>query len=497
MYQPSRENFRDLAERGHDRIPVYREILSDLETPVSAFLKLAGQPRSFLLESVEGGEKWGRYSILGLPAREWITLRGSTYARYRDGQVVEETEEADPMARVRTWVNACRPAPVEDLPRFAGGAVGYFSYDAVRYMEAIPETSPDPLGMPDVFLLRTEQLLVFDNLSGKLKLIQPVDPGDDPEGAYVRACEQIEASVAALRRPLPERSLPAPVAIRESDFHHHTSRADFEAGVERAREYIRAGDIMQVVLSQRFSVPFPAPPFDVYRALRTLNPSPYMYYLDTGEAQIVGSSPEILARLEGSRVTVRPIAGTRRRGRSEEEDRHLAAELLADPKERAEHLMLLDLARNDVGRVAVTGTVEVDDPFAVERYSHVMHMVSNVHGHLRPELDAFDVLRAALPAGTLSGAPKVRAMEIIEELEPRRRGVYGGAVGHISHQSAQMDTAIAIRTAVIKDGVFHVQSGAGIVADSDPATEYEETMSKGRALFRAAAMAAQGLEGPA
>ncbi|MFP4614897.1 MAG: anthranilate synthase component I [Thiohalorhabdus sp.] len=495
MYRPSREQFRAYAEQGYDRIPVVREVLSDLETPVSAFLKLAGKPRSFLLESVEGGEKWGRYSILGLPAREWVTLREGTFRRHFDDRVVEETHGAG-MDRLRAWVKEVRVAPVEGLPRFAGGAVGYFSYDTVRHFEAIPETNPDPLGMADAFLVRTEQLLVFDNLSGTLQLIQPADPGDDPEAAYVRACEQIEASVAALRRPLPERSLPAPVAIREEDFHHHTSRPDYEAAVERAKEYIRAGDIMQVVLSQRLSVPFPAPSFDVYRALRTLNPSPYMYFLDTGEAQVVGSSPEILARLEGGRVTVRPIAGTRRRGRSEEEDRHLEQELLADPKERAEHLMLLDLARNDAGRVSVTGTVAVDSPFAIERYSHVMHMVSNVHGHIQPDKDAFDALRAALPAGTLSGAPKVRAMEIIEELEPLRRGVYGGAVGHISHAADQMDTAIAIRTAVIKDGWFHVQSGAGIVADSDSAAEYEETMSKSRALFRAAAMAAQGLESP-
>ncbi|MEF8792577.1 anthranilate synthase component I [Thiohalorhabdus sp.] len=497
MYVPSQEQFRDLAAEGYDRIPVVREVLSDLETPVSAFLKLAAGPRSFLLESVEAGEKWGRYSILGLPSREWVTLRGGAFTRYRDGEVVEAAEPADPLDRVRDWVRASRTAPVGGLPPFAGGAVGYFGYDAVRYMEAIADTNPNLLGMPDAFLMRTEQLLVFDNLRGSLQLIQPADPGADPDAAYAEARELIEASVTALRRSLPERSIPEPVALAEADFHHHTARADFEDAVERAKEYIRAGDIMQVVLSQRFSVPFPAPPFDVYRALRTLNPSPYMYYLDTGEAQVVGSSPEILARLEGGHVTVRPIAGTRRRGRSEEEDRDLAEELLADPKERAEHLMLLDLARNDVGRTAVTGTVAVDRPFSIERYSHVMHMVSNVVGHLRPGLDAFDVLRATHPAGTLSGAPKVRAMEIIDELEPLRRGVYAGAIGHISPDAMHMDTAIAIRTAVIKDGWFHIQSGAGIVADSDPATEYEETMSKGRALFRAAAMAAQGLEGPA
>jgi len=497
MYFPSLDQFREDAARGYQRVPVVREILSDLETPVSAFLKLAAGPRSFLLESVEGGEKWGRYSILGLPAREWVTVRDGVFTRYQDDTVVAQETPADPIARMRAWVNAVEVAPVAGLPRFAGGAVGYFGYDTVRFIERLPDNNPDPLGMADALLLRTEQLLVFDNLSGKLKLIQPVEPGADPEAAYTRACEQIEATVAALRQPLPERRLPAPVTLREEDFHHHTARADFEASVERAKEYIRAGDIMQVVLSQRFSAPFPAPPFDVYRALRTLNPSPYMFYLDTGEGQIVGSSPEILVRVESGRVTIRPIAGTRRRGRSEEEDQRLEQELTADPKERAEHLMLLDLARNDVGRVSVTGTVEVEKPFAVERYSHVMHMVTDVHGRLKPNLDAFDALRAALPAGTLSGAPKVRAMEIIDELEPLRRGVYGGAVGHISYRSENMDTAIAIRTAVIKDGWFHVQAGAGIVADSDPAAEYEETLSKSRALFRAAAMAAEGLEGPA
>ncbi len=497
MHRPDPEQFRAYAREGYDRIPVVREILSDLETPVSAFLKLAGRPRSFLLESVEGGEKWGRYSILGLPAREWVTVHEGVFTRYWEGEATERSRPSDPLDRLRQWLGAVRYAPVPGLPRFAGGAVGYFGYDAVRYMERLPDTNPDPLGMPDVFLMRTEQLLVFDNLTGKLQLIQPADPHGDPDTAYADACRRIEASVGDLRRALPERSQPDPVELREEDFRHQTKRADFEAAVERAREYIRAGDIMQVVLSQRFSAPFPAPAFDAYRALRTLNPSPYMYYLDTGEAQVVGSSPEILARVEGGQVTVRPIAGTRRRGASEEEDATLAEDLLGDPKERAEHLMLLDLARNDAGRVADTGTVEVDHPFAVERYSHVMHMVSNVVGHLRPDLDALDVLRATHPAGTVSGAPKVRAMEIIEELEPLRRGLYAGAVGHISGDAAQMDTAIAIRTAVIKDGCLHVQSGAGIVADSDPAREYEETMSKGRALFRAAAMAAQGLEGPA
>jgi len=497
MYRPELQQFRAYAREGYDRIPVVREILSDLETPVSAFLKLAGRPRSFLLESVEGGEKWGRYSILGLPAREWVTVHEGTFTRYWEGEATERFRPSDPVDRLRQWLGAVRYAPVPGLPRFAGGAVGYFGYDAVRYMERLPDTNPDPLGMPDVFLMRTEQLLVFDNLTGKLQLIQPADPHGGPDAAYGDACRQIEASVEDLRRALPERSQPQPSELAEEDFRHHTERTGFEAAVERAREYIRAGDIMQVVLSQRFSAPFPAPAFDAYRALRTLNPSPYMYYLDTGEAQIVGSSPEILARVEGGQVTVRPIAGTRRRGRSEEEDAALAEDLLGDPKERAEHLMLLDLARNDAGRVAVTGTVEVDHPFAVECYSHVMHMVSNVIGRLRPDLDALDVLRATHPAGTVSGAPKVRAMEIIEELEPLRRGLYAGAVGHISGDATQMDTAIAIRTAVIKDGWLHVQSGAGIVADSDPAREYEETMSKGRALFRAAAMAAQGLEGPA
>jgi anthranilate synthase component 1 len=498
VYGPERATFREMAASGHARVPVYRTILSDLDTPVSAFLKLAGQPYTFLLESVEGGEKWGRYSVLGLPVRERITVAGHTFTRFRDDAVVEQSDVADPLGRARQWIGEVSVAPLDALPRFSGGAVGSFGYDSVRFIEDLPDNNPDPLQLPEIHLLRTEQVLVFDNLSGTLTLVQPAEvaEGQEPDAAYDAACEAIEATVARLRQPLPERSLPAPVTLTEADFQAHTPRSDYEQAVEAAREYIRAGDIMQVVLSQRLSVPFAAPAFDLYRALRTLNPSPYMFYLDLGDYQVVGSSPEILARLQGGRVTVRPIAGTRRRGRSEEEDRHLAEELLADPKERAEHLMLLDLARNDVGRVAVTGTVAVDEPFTIERYSHVMHMVSNVTGHLQAERDAMDVLRASLPAGTLSGAPKVRAMEIIDELESLRRGVYGGAVGYLSDRG-EMDTAIAIRTAVVKDGEVHIQSGAGIVADSDPATEWEETMSKARALFRAVAMAAAGLEGPA
>ncbi len=495
MYLPERTQFHTFAHQGYDRIPIYREILSDLETPVSAFLKLGNRARTFLLESVEGGEKWGRYSILGLPAREWVTLERSTFTRFLDGEIVERVESTDPWARLQQWINGVHVAPVAGLPRFSGGTVGYFSYDAVRYIERLPDTNRDLLEMPDCYLVRTEQLLVFDNLTSKLLLIQPATPGVEPDRVYDWACAQIESTIATLRRPLPERDPIDPVLLTEADFHHYTSRAEFEQSVEQAREYIHAGDIMQVVLSQRLSIPFSGPPFDVYRALRPLNPSPYMYYLDLGESQIVGSSPEILARLEGGRVTVRPIAGTRPRGRSEAEDRYLAEEMIADPKERAEHLMLLDLARNDLGRVAVTGTVEVTDSFFVERYSHVMHMVSNILGHLRPGQDACDVLQATLPAGTVSGAPKVRAMEIIEELEPLRRGVYAGTVGYISDQG-QMDTAIAIRTAVIRDGQFYIQSGAGVVADSEPTREWEETMSKARALFRAVAMAAWGLEEP-
>ena len=483
-----------LAREGFTRVPVVRRLLADLETPLGAYLKFAG-PFSFLFESVEGGEKWGRYSIIGLPCRRRLVVRDGRITLC-DGDAEQDVAHADPLAFVEEFVARERAFPHEDLPMFAGGLVGYFGYDCVRMVEPRLAASapPDVLGTPDILLMVAEEFLVFDNLAGAIALVVTVDPRD------ANAAAGAEARLDALQRRLegPAPRLP-PVDIdagrRDSErvreveaaFESEFGRARFEAAVERIREYILAGDVMQVVPSQRMSAPFSASPLNLYRALRNLNPSPYLYFLDLGDFQIVGSSPEILSRLQDGEVTVRPIAGTRRRGATREEDLALEAELLADPKEIAEHLMLIDLGRNDVGRVAEIGSVKVSERMIVERYSHVMHIVSNVSGRLREGLNAIDVLRATLPAGTLSGAPKIRAMEIIDELEPTRRGIYGGAVGYLSWHG-EMDTAIAIRTAVIKDGRLHVQAGAGIVADSVPALEWEETMNKARAMFRAAAM---------
>jgi len=485
--------FDSYRRRGFNRVPLAREVLADLDTPLSVYLKLAHRPWSYLLESVQGGEKWGRYSIIGLPCRTVLTVSGREVCVSRDGEVVERAQADDPLEYLRRFRARYRMPQLPGLPRFTGGLVGYFGYETVRFIEPrLGELAkPDPVGVPDITLMVSDEVVVFDNLGGKLYVVVHVDP--DTEDAYPRAQARLDALVARLGAGVadPAAGLPGqPVA--ETDFRSELPRAPFERAVERVREYIGAGDVMQVVLSQRLSLPYRAPPLSLYRALRTSNPSPYMYYLDLERFHIVGSSPETLVRLEDETVTVRPIAGTRRRGRDEAEDRALEQELLADPKERAEHVMLIDLGRNDVGRVAAIGSVRVTERMAIERYSHVMHIVSNVVGRLRPGLDAIDVLRAAFPAGTLSGAPKIRAMEIIDELEPVRRGVYGGAVGYLGW-SGNMDTAIAIRTAVIKDGTLYVQAGAGIVADSDPAREWEETMSKARAIFRAVARASGGL----
>jgi len=490
------ERFAELASRGYNRIPVVREILADLDTPLSTYLKLARQPHSYLLESVEGGEKWGRYSIIGLPSRDVVRVHERRITVERDGEVVERAEEADPLAWLAAFQGRYRAVSVPNLPRFTGGLVGYFGYDTARYIEprlgACP--NPDPMGLPDILLMVSEEIVVFDNLSGKLYLIVHADPG--AAHALDRARERLDDLTRALRTRIPEYRMSAAAhAVRETDFVSGFTREKFQAAVARIKQYIVDGDIMQAVLSQRLSIPYGATPLDLYRALRSLNPSPYMYYLDLGEFHVVGSSPEILVHLEDGTITVRPIAGTRPRGATDEEDRALEAELLADPKERAEHLMLIDLGRNDVGRVAVTGSVRVTETMSVERYSHVMHIVSNVVGRLAPGLGPVDALRAAFPAGTLTGAPKIRAMEIIDELEPVKRGVYAGAVGYLGW-GGTMDTAIAIRTAVVQGDVLHVQAGAGIVADSDPAREWEETMSKARALFRAVALAEGGLHGP-
>lgn len=491
------EQFAALAAQNYSRIPVSREVLADFETPLSAYNKLAAGAYSYLLESVQGGEKWGRYSIIGLPCRRVLKVFDYRVEHYLDGELTESIEVDDPLTYVDDFQQQFNIPDVGGLPVFHGGLVGYFGYDTVRYVEprlraGMPK---DELGTPDILLMVSEEVVVFDNLAGTLQLVVNVDPTENDD-AYTLAQQRLDQLVAQLRQAAPSPAsidLAAADAERaqeiipEQSFNSNFTIAEYEAAVENIKEYVLAGDIMQVVPSQRFSIPYEESPLDLYRALRNLNPSPYMYYLDLEEFHIVGSSPEILARLEQGVVTVRPIAGTRRRGSDEAEDQALEKELLKDPKELAEHLMLIDLGRNDVGRIAETGSVELTDKMVVERYSHVMHIVSNVTGVLKDNKSAVDVLRATLPAGTLSGAPKIRAMEIIDELEPVKRGVYGGAVGYISWQG-DMDTAIAIRTAVVKDNTLYIQAGGGVVADSVPALEYEETMNKARAVFRAAAM---------
>ncbi len=487
------KQFQTLADQGYNRIPVRRRVLADLDTPLSAYLKLAARPYTYLFESVHGGEQWGRYSIIGLPARRVVKVHGDRIQVWCGDRLVEEVRSGDPLAWIRAFAGRYRTPQIAGLPRFSGGLVGYFGYETIAYVEPRLRPAmdkPDPLGTPDILLMVSEDLLVFDNLSGTLELITHADPGE-PD-ALERAEARLDDWVARLRASCPYPDQGGGPPVHESDFVSGFTRQGFEKAVRRIKEYIVEGDVMQVVLSQRLSIPFHGEPLSVYRALRCLNPSPYLYHLDLAQFHIVGSSPEILVRLEEGMVTVRPIAGTRPRGETQEVDLALERELLADPKELAEHLMLIDLGRNDVGRVAEIGTVRVTDRMIIERYSHVMHIVSNVVGRLRPDLDAFDVLRATFPAGTVSGAPKIRAMEIIAELEPVKRGIYSGAVGYVGW-SGNLDTAIAIRTAVIKDGQLHVQAGAGIVHDSVPEREWEETMNKGRALFRAVARAAEGL----
>ena len=485
--------FDQLAQQAYNRIPIVREVLADLDTPLSAYLKLAKGPYSYLFESVEGGEKWGRYSFIGLPAKTVIKVIGSTVYTLAQGQLIEQIEVDDPLTWVADFQQSFHVPEVPELARFTGGLVGYFGYDIVRYVEPRLAKSQldDPLGTPDILLMLSEEVLVFDNLRGKLYFVVHANP--EESDALSKAQQRLDNLVEQLRNtPLPAFDEGTPHTICEEDFVSSTGQASFEKAVEKAKAYIVDGDAMQVVLSQRLSVPCSAPPINVYRTLRFLNPSPYMFFLDLDEFHIVGSSPEILVRLESNEITVRPIAGTRPRGKTNAEDKALEEELLADPKERAEHLMLIDLGRNDIGRVANIGSVKLTENMIVERYSHVMHIVSNVMGQLQPTYSAIDVLKATFPAGTLSGAPKIRAMEIIGELEPIKRGVYGGAVGYLSWYG-DMDTAIAIRTAVIKDKTLSIQVGAGIVADSVPEKEWQETMNKGRAMFRAVAVASEGL----
>ncbi|MGR9072172.1 MAG: anthranilate synthase component I [Gammaproteobacteria bacterium] len=488
------ETFEHYTRQGYNRIPVAREILADLDTPLSAYLKLADGPYSYLFESVHGGEQWGRYSIIGLPCRTVVKITGDRISVENNGDTVETFSAENPLEWIEQYKSRFRVPEIPDLPRFHGGLVGYFGYETIGYIEPRlrPQGKEDPLGTPDILLMVSEDMLVFDNLSGKMLLLTHADPAE--KDALARANARLENLVRLLRdtKAKPQNHATSR-NIDESDFVSGFTQQGFEDAVRKAKEYIVAGDIMQVVLSQRLSIPYSASPLDLYRALRCLNPSPYMYFLNLDGFHIVGSSPEILVRLEDDTVTVRPIAGTRPRGKTHEEDLALEKDLLADPKELAEHLMLIDLGRNDAGRVSDIGTVELTDKMIVERYSHVMHIVSNVTGRLQRGKTAFDVLAATFPAGTVSGAPKIRAMEIIDELEPVKRGIYSGAIGYISW-TGNLDTAIAIRTAVIKDQTLHIQAGAGIVYDSVPRNEWDETMNKGRAVFRAVSMAEAGLE---
>ena len=490
------EQFQKIAESGYNRIPIVREILADTETPLSIYLKLAKGPEnetgtgehSYFFESVQGGEKWGRYSIIGLPCSTVLRVVGETVTVEDNGQIVEEVVTKDPFEFITDFKNRFNVAELADGQRFNGGLVGYFSYDTVRFVETSigPSTALDEIGTPDILLMLSEEVVVFDNLSGTICFVINVDP--DQQDAYAAAQQRIDFLQEQLKKPVPLPSLQEPQPVLDADFTHHFSQADYQQAVEKIKEYIVAGDVMQVVLSQRMSVPFSGEPLNLYRALRFLNPSPYMVYFDLGDHHVVSASPEILARVEDGKITVRPLAGTRKRGNNEAQDLALEKDLLADAKEIAEHLMLIDLSRNDSGRVSKTGSVTVPKQMFVERYSHVMHIASIVESEIRDDKSALDVLQATLPVGTLSGAPKVRAMEIIDELEPEKRGIYGGAMGYLGWND-NMDMAIAIRTAVIKNEKLYVQAGAGIVADSHPEMEWEETQNKAKAIMRAVQMA--------
>ena len=475
-----------ITYKNHSRVPVSRRLLADLDTPLSVYAKLANSPGSYLLESVENVENWGRYSIIGLPCDESISVFGNQIRRTLGGETLEQFEHADPIQYIRDYIKGIDVPELDSLPKYAGGLVGYFGYDVVRYVEPrLADSTPkDELGIPDIYLLRSDELAIFDNFAGTIDLVVHADPSQT--NAYNNAqarLDELEAKLAKSQVNLAPLHMQAET-IDESALNSGMGKQAYMDAVERIREYVLDGDIMQVVLGHRMSMPYAADPLSLYRALRTVNPSPYMYFFNFGDFQVAGASPELLARLDQGAVTVRPIAGTRRRGRNAEEDLALEQEMRDDPKEVAEHLMLIDLGRNDCGRVAKTGTVKVTEQMIVERFSHVMHMTSNVEGQVRDDRDALDVLGAIHPAGTLSGAPKIRAMEIIDELEPSKRGLYGGAVGYIGW-NGDMDTAIAIRTALIKEQKVFIQAGAGVVADSQPELEWKETMNKARALLRA------------
>ena len=495
MLKPTLKEFKEKSKQGN-LIPVYKEVLADLDTPVSAYMKMCGGEYSFLLESVEGGEKWARYCFLGFDPSIIISIKGNEVVVEKNGQAKSILiTKGNPLAGLKDILARYQPVDVEGLPRFSGGAVGFVSYDMVRSFEDLPEDTMDDLQVPDARFVITDTLLIFDNVAQTIKIVSNAHvDNENIEESYNQAVKNIDAIEKKLRTSLPvdinNESSPKIDSLDriESNF----EKEHFLDAVQKIKDYILEGDVIQVVLAQRLKFNISKDPFAIYRALRSINPSPYMYYLKFGDLKIVGSSPEILVRLEDEKIEVRPIAGTRKRGKSEEEDKALENDLLNDEKELAEHIMLVDLGRNDVGRVAKTNSVSVNEKFTIERYSHVMHIVSNVQGKLKKGLDGYDVLAATFPAGTLSGAPKVRAMEIIEEMEPTRRGLYGGAVGYISF-NGNMDTAIAIRTLLIKNNIAYLGVGAGIVADSVPENEFEETMNKGKALLKAIELAEKGL----
>ncbi len=486
-----KQDFLNLANQNYTHIPVYREVAADLDTPLSAYLKLAKTKHSFLFESVQGGERWGRYSIIGLQCHEMLQVHGNKISLTRADQSVQHFEHADPLQWIEEYRQQFSVPEIEGVPRFIGGLVGYFGYDTIRYIE--PKLGPcnkrDEFGSADIMLMTSTEFLVFDNLKGSVYII--VLAACQQQDAYQQAQTRIDSIQLDLQKPVSLAAIDCDQEnTKQLNFVSGFSEQGFKDAVVKAKQYIAAGDVMQVVLSQRLNAEFNGDAIDVYRHLRRLNPSPYMYYMNMGDFEIVGSSPEILVRQEEQQVTVRPIAGTRPRGHDQQQDLQLEQDLLADPKECAEHLMLIDLGRNDIGRIAQVGSVQLTDKMIVERYSHVMHIVSNVVGTLASGQSCMDVLRATFPAGTVSGAPKIRAMEIIDELEPVKRGVYSGAIGYISWQG-NMDTAISIRTAVIKDNIISVQAGAGIVYDSVPDNEWIETLNKAKAVLRAAALAQQ------
>ncbi len=488
MYTPDFDQFCALAEQGN-LVPVYREILADLETPVSAFLKIDDGGDAFLLESVEEAQKWGRYSFLGVAPELVFRSQGHEVQIGPPKALPSAHRLADPFAGMKDFLGRHRPVPLKGVPRFSGGVVGYLGYDMVRFFEHLAARAADDLGLPDQYFMLIDTLLVFDNTAQKIKVVghARLDGTTDLHATYAATCARIDALIERLKRPVE-----APTAGRAPEgpppVRSNLTPDQYQDMVRRAKEYIVAGDIIQVVLAQRFECPLRAHPFNIYRALRTINPSPYMFYLRLGDQTLIGSSPEVMVRLEDREITLRPIAGTRPRGTEERRDTELERELISDPKEIAEHIMLVDLGRNDVGRVAKIGSVQVTERMRVERYSHVMHLVSNVRGELADGADCFDAFRATFPAGTLTGAPKIRAMQIIEELEPVRRGVYGGAVGYFSF-SGNMDTCITIRTILVKDGTIYIQAGAGIVADSDPEREHAECVNKARAMIQAIRLA--------